>query len=64
LQAVAQAHGVPFLPVFRLLRETPPWRDSAAAGDGTHPGRAGYALLAEHIWNWDAFQRWAQPGGA
>lgn len=62
LHAVAQAHEVPFLPVFHLLREAPAWRDGAAAGDGTHPGKAGYAVLAAHIWNWDAFQHWARPG--
>lgn len=59
MQAVAQCYGIPFLPVFGLLRRAPAWIKGASAGDGTHPDRAGYAFLADCIWQWPAFRIWA-----
>ncbi|WP_111430581.1 GDSL-type esterase/lipase family protein [Rhodobacteraceae bacterium DSL-40] len=59
LATVAGRHGVPFLPVFEALRQDAAWRQSAAAGDGTHPDGAGYAALAARIWDWPAFRHWA-----
>lgn len=41
--------GVPFIDVFRQLRDSELWRKEVAAGDGAHPGPAGYELLAELV---------------
>ena len=38
--------GVPYVPVLRALTAEPTWMREVAAGDGAHPGAAGYALLA------------------
>ncbi|MGY1740961.1 MULTISPECIES: GDSL-type esterase/lipase family protein [unclassified Blastococcus] len=43
---VCAGHGVPYVPVVRALAADPTWRAEVAAGDGAHPGAAGYALLA------------------
>lgn len=43
---VCAARGVPFWPVAAALSEDPTWREEQAAGDGAHPGAAGYDLLA------------------
>jgi lysophospholipase L1-like esterase len=40
------AAGVPFAAVFDALVADPVWRAEVAAGDGAHPGAAGYARLA------------------
>ncbi|AJE46928.1 GDSL-type esterase/lipase family protein [Celeribacter indicus] len=59
LGAVAKEAGIPFLSVFGTLRQAPAWTAGAAAGDGTHPAGAGYALLADLIGDWPAFRHWA-----
>jgi len=64
MQAVAEGYGIPMLPVFELLRRAPAWTHGAAAGDGTHPDRAGYAFLADYIWEWAAFRLWAKPSSS
>ena len=43
--AVADEAGVPYVAVFTALRQTPAWTSEVAAGDGSHPGAAGYDLL-------------------
>jgi len=49
-------HGVPYVPVVGALAVDPTWRAEVAAGDGAHPGAAGYALLAALVRpSWD---RW------
>ena len=49
-------HGVPYVPVAAALTTDPVWRAEVAAGDGAHPGAAGYALLADLVRpHW---QRW------
>lgn len=60
-QKIAAEFRVPYLPVFNALSHSKAWTDSAAAGDGTHPDAAGYAVLADLIWNWPAFQAWLKP---
>ena len=53
-------HGVPYVPVVAALAADPTWRAEVAAGDGAHPGAAGYALLADLVrpsWN-----RWISAG--
>jgi acyl-CoA thioesterase-1 len=42
-------HGVPYVPVVAALAADPTWRAEVAAGDGAHPGAAGYALLADLV---------------
>lgn len=43
------AHGVPFAPVLDALIADGTWIREAAAGDGAHPGAAGYGVLCELI---------------
>lgn len=42
-------HRVPFVPLVDELRENEVWRQSIAAGDGCHPGAAGYAEIARLV---------------
>jgi len=42
-------HGVPYVPVVATLAANPTWRAEVAAGDGAHPGAAGYAILADLV---------------
>lgn len=46
---VCADHGVPYVPVAAALTADPTWRAEVAAGDGAHPGAAGYAVLAELV---------------
>jgi acyl-CoA thioesterase I len=53
LQAVTEAEhdvcerrGIPFVDCFEPLRAHEQWYADLAAGDGVHPGQAGYGLLA------------------
>lgn len=49
-------HGVPYVGVAAALVADPVWRADVAAGDGAHPGAAGYAVLADLVRpHW---QRW------
>lgn len=42
-------HRVPFVPLVEELRASETWRRSLAAGDGTHPGAAGYSEIARLV---------------
>jgi len=42
-------HRVPFVPLVDELRANETWRRSIAAGDGCHPGAAGYAEIARLV---------------
>jgi acyl-CoA thioesterase I len=42
-------HGVPHVPVLAALAADPVWMREVAAGDGAHPGAAGYAVLADLV---------------
>jgi acyl-CoA thioesterase-1 len=42
-------HRVPFVPLLEELRASEVWRRELAAGDGAHPGAAGYAELARLV---------------
>jgi lysophospholipase L1-like esterase len=46
--AVAAEAGVPYIAV-TALRDDPRWTTEVAAGDGAHPGAAGYDLLADLV---------------
>ncbi|MBI9113763.1 DUF459 domain-containing protein [Sanguibacter suaedae] len=39
--------GVPFVDTYAALRDDATWRSEVAAGDGYHPGPAGYERLAQ-----------------
>jgi lysophospholipase L1-like esterase len=49
LAHVAAHRAVPFVEIAAPLLAHDVWRSSAAANDGTHPGAAGYAALAEIV---------------
>jgi lysophospholipase L1-like esterase len=49
---VARTLGVPYLYVFERLFTDRLWAVELAAGDGSHPGRAGYELLARMVLGW------------
>ena len=49
-------HGVPHVPVAATLAADPTWRAEVAAGDGAHPGAAGYAVFADLVR--PAWERW------
>jgi lysophospholipase L1-like esterase len=53
--AVAETEGTPFLSVFDQLAEDAIWMSEVQAGDGAHPGAAGYARLAALV---DAWPDW------
>jgi Lysophospholipase L1 and related esterases len=62
LARLCESLGVPFLDVFTPLAADPVWRAETAAGDGAHPGAAGYDLLAGLVASWPAWQAWTdQP---
>lgn len=42
-------HRVPFVPLVEELRDNEVWRREIAAGDGAHPGAAGYAEIARLV---------------
>ena len=47
--ALAAQHGVPFADTVAALCASPAWRSETARNDGSHPGAAGYAELAELV---------------
>ncbi len=49
---VATNEGVPFLSVFDQLAEDVVWMSEVHAGDGAHPGAAGYTRLATLVEAW------------
>jgi lysophospholipase L1-like esterase len=50
--------GVPYLALCELLSASPTWSAEALSGDGAHPNRGGYAIVADAVSAWDAWQRW------
>jgi lysophospholipase L1-like esterase len=50
--------GVPYLEIARLLMASPTWSEEAMAGDGAHPNRRGYAMVADAVWAWNAWRAW------
>lgn len=52
LAEVAANEGVPFLSVFDQLVADEVWMREVAAGDGAHPGAAGYARMAALVDAW------------
>ena len=56
----AKTHGVPYLDVYTELADSEAWQAECKAGDGVHPGAAGYQLIANKVTAWDAWQAWFQ----
>jgi len=48
----AKGEGIPFLSVFDELAADKVWMHEVVAGDGAHPGAAGYARLAALVEAW------------
>jgi lysophospholipase L1-like esterase len=61
LAALCAALEVPYLDAFRPLSVAETWMRDAAAGDGAHPGAAGYALFADLVAGWAPWQAWIAP---
>ncbi|HEY4280072.1 MAG TPA: GDSL-type esterase/lipase family protein [Conexibacter sp.] len=47
--ALCVERGVPYISVAAEIAAFAPWHEEARAGDGVHPGRAGYDRLAEIV---------------
>lgn len=52
------ALDVPYLAVFDALLGSPAWMAEVAAGDGAHPGAAGYTAFAALVSAWPAWRDW------
>jgi lysophospholipase L1-like esterase len=58
--ALCERIGVPYLEVCRLMLASPTWSREALAGDGAHPNRGGYALVADAVSNWRPWRSWIE----
>jgi acyl-CoA thioesterase-1 len=58
LAALCAELAVPYLDLYRPLAAIPLWRIELASGDGAHPATAGYALIADLVEGWSAWQEW------
>ncbi|HKJ11285.1 MAG TPA: GDSL-type esterase/lipase family protein [Ornithinimicrobium sp.] len=56
---VCDRRNVPFVDCFRPLVQHDQWLSDLSAGDGTHPGQAGYGLIAWLVLHY-GWQRWLQ----
>lgn len=50
--------GVPYLEICRLLLDSAAWTQEALAGDGAHPNRVGYTIVADAISTWRPWRSW------
>ena len=50
--------GVPYLETCKALLARPVWLREVAAGDGAHPGAAGYEALAQIVRAWSGWAAW------
>lgn len=57
-QALAAALDLPYLDLHTPLAAIGLWRIELAAGDGAHPGAAGYALIADLVEGWAPWREW------
>jgi lysophospholipase L1-like esterase len=51
---------VPYLEICGLLLASRLWTQEALAGDGAHPNRGGYALVADAVSNWSPWHKWVE----
>jgi acyl-CoA thioesterase-1 len=56
--AVCAAVGAPFLSPFEALHASGVWMREVREGDGAHPNRGGYAILAGLVSEWPAWRAW------
>ena len=56
--SLCDSSRIPYLEVCRLTLDSPVWAQEALAGDGAHPNRGGYALLADAVTHWPAWRAW------
>jgi lysophospholipase L1-like esterase len=62
MAALCGSRQVPFIATTQALADDPAWVSEALAGDGAHPGRAGYQRLADIVLA-GPWHRWiTQPG--
>jgi acyl-CoA thioesterase-1 len=52
--------GVPYLELCQITLGSPLWTGEAIAGDGAHPNRGGYALLADAVSSWAPWRAWVE----
>lgn len=57
-ERLAAELGLAFLDLATPLSAIGLWRLEVAAGDGAHPGAAGYALIADLVEGWSAWRDW------
>ena len=50
--------SVPYLEICRLTLASPLWIEEAIAGDGAHPNRGGYTLIADAVSSWAPWRIW------
>jgi acyl-CoA thioesterase I len=58
LETLSAELGIAFLDLGTPLSAIALWRIELAAGDGAHPGAAGYALIADLVEGWPAWRAW------
>lgn len=59
---VCSRRSVPFVDCFHPLRDHDQWQSDLAAGDGVHPGQAGYGLIAWLVLH-AGWQDWLKVNG-
>jgi acyl-CoA thioesterase I len=52
--------GIPYLEICRLTMASNHWTQEALAGDGAHPNREGYAIVADAVSRWPAWRAWME----
>ena len=55
---VATELGVPYFDLFDRLNKKPEWFQSFNGTDSVHPMGNGYAQIAQHLSQWDAWRNW------
>ncbi|MBO6504730.1 MAG: hypothetical protein JJ850_05010 [Kordiimonadaceae bacterium] len=58
LTTIARANGVLYANIFEDVRASSVWREEALAGDGAHPGAAGYAHVADILSQNSVWRDW------
>ncbi len=53
---ICRDRNLPFLPSFSALHGNPAYRAALEAEDGVHPNDDGYAIMAEQVAGWQAWQ--------
>lgn len=54
--------GIAYLDVHRALHDAIIWLEEAKSGDGAHPGRGGYSVLASLVEAWPPWAGWTDGG--